>query len=216
MDAVILAAGRNDRLAGHVPAYMKPLLVVNGKTLVMHIISALGMCERIIVVASPDNVKQLVDVVSSERPDVRFVVQPQADGPAEALSLGLEVATSAYTLLACGDNVIPFDHWSKLLAEDRPKEYEVIVSTRYLPGREVRRFTYFFHDEVLEKEDPPVLDTTYQAWIGPVVFRTNDLRDIMRECKPESLSDILRKYEPDLRRFVVGNCSDIGIPEELP
>jgi dTDP-glucose pyrophosphorylase len=217
MDAIILAAGRNDRLSGVVPAYMKPLLVVNGKTLITHIVHALGLCQRVIVVASPDNVKQLVDVVSPEREDARFIVQPQASGPADALSLGLDLVKSDYTLLACGDNVIPSEHWVNLLQEARPNEWEAIISTRVLPGSDVRRFTYFNHDEVMEKEDPPIPSAPYRAWIGPLIFTTSTLRAMFDCLEPlESLSDVIRSIQPNKRIFVEGHCSDIGVPGELP
>lgn len=216
MDAVILAAGRNDRLRGAVPAYMKPLLVINGKTLVTQLVSAMGLCQRVVLVASPENIKPLVDVVSSERTDARFVVQPQADGPVQALSLGLDVVRSAYTLVVCGDNLVPVDHWTELLSRKRPEQGEALISTRHMIAEEVRRFTYFNHDEVLEKEDPPIMEKIYSAWIGPLVFETATLRHIMDEDEPTSLSDIIRNIRPENRTFVEGQCADIGIPGELP
>lgn len=211
-----MAAGRNDRLAGHVPAYMKPLLVVNGSTLVSHIIRNVGLAARVILVVSPDNVKPLVDIASSEREDARFVVQPQASGPVEAIRLGLDVVRSSYTMIVCGDNVVPLQHWAALLSHVRPENGHVIISTRRLMGSEVKRFTFFRNGVVFEKQDPPILEASYDAWIGPIIFRTEDLVNVMENTDPQSISDIIRTYEEEGWCFVPGECSDIGIPGELP
>ena len=69
MDLIILAAGRNERLHGTVPAFMKPLLLVDGQPLIVRLVrEALdaGVLEtydevgRVIVVAAPQNVGDLL------------------------------------------------------------------------------------------------------------------------------------------------------------
>lgn len=217
MDVVILAAGRNDRLKGVVPSYMKPLIVVNGRTLITSIIDATHSCERVVVVASPENVKPLVDVVTPIRPDTRFVVQPEATGPLHALELGLELVTGRDVTIVCADNVIPPNHWDALWHRVSLRDSEMLVSVRDLPGDEVERFTYFIGGNVYEKQPAPDTGSRYMAWIGPLVTKADTLRDKLEEGgNMRALSDLIAMYEGQERVYVEGYCADIGIPGELP
>lgn len=214
MDAIILAAGRNDRLGGHVPAYMKPLLVVNGHTLIGHQVNALALATRIIVVCSPDNVSQLIDVLGAFS-GVFFIIQPKPIGVIDALEIGMELVESDYTIITCADNIIPQEHWAEFIAHDRPTPGQILISSRDLPAHETQRFTYFVNQEVREKVPPPNFTDHYRCWIGPLSAMTEDLTGKL-EHGLKSLSQLIASYDPIGWKFIEGECSDVGVPGELP
>lgn len=82
---IILAAGHGSRMRSRIP---KPLHTAAGKELIRYPVDLLTNCgiQNIVVVASPSNLASLTAVVGDT---VQYVVQPTADGTADAVSWGL-------------------------------------------------------------------------------------------------------------------------------
>ena len=83
---VILAAGNGERMKSHIP---KPLHKVCGKELIRYpveLLAELGV-GRVVVVVSPANREAIRAVLGH---DVKYVVQPQANGTGDALRLAAE------------------------------------------------------------------------------------------------------------------------------
>ena len=95
-----MAGGSNERLKSVIPSFHKPLLVINGRPLVVDIVDKLlqatSSSDRVIVVCSPHNVNAIADVVSrvalTGADEIDFVVQPQPIGIVDATVRGLRAA----------------------------------------------------------------------------------------------------------------------------
>lgn len=222
MDAIILAAGRNDRLKGYVPAYLKPLILINGEPLIVTLAQELMLHTegKIVVVVAPQNAAQIVEVVETRlghHNRTRYVLQPQASGPAGALRLGVEVVNDgSAVMLVCADNVIPPDDFSECTSAYY-HSMGTAVCTRELPRAEAERFTRVYEDRVIEGPlSPGEREDTgpFKCWVGPLVFNTKRLLNAISDQPNTSLvSAYLNKAGP--LTPVDGNTSDIGVPEAL-
>lgn len=219
MDAVVLAAGRNDRLKGYVPAYMKPLILINGEPLILTLVQDLRdvLGGSVVVVVAPQNAEHIVDVMSArmDLKDVHFTIQPRATGPAGALSAGMRLVQDGGVMIVCADNVIP-----KQDIRNAANEYKVTqkttVVTRQIPAEEARRFTRVTNEGAVEGAAFQVGEkdlTYYQCWVGPVVFHAWDLRAALDEREATLISPLIDSCTP--LKLVAGNTTDIGVPEAL-
>ena len=217
MDIIILAAGRNDRLKSFVPAYMKPLIIVNGVSLIVSIIRDLmasGVAGNIYVVVSPQNVAYIIDVVEAafvhQSWRIRYVVQPSATGTMDAVRCAMPMIHSD-VMIVCADNIIPADTYKKV--EAGLVKHDVSLSVKLMPLKEAERFTYFDGEDVYEKLPPPehVTDPVF-VWIGPLAICMRFL--FTHAGDTERLSGLIALADTFHR--VVAECVDIGVPEELP
>lgn len=212
MDAVILAAGRNDRLKGFIPAYLKPLITVNGVSLIVDLVTkSLTVANRVIIVVAPQNTQPIVDVVHSAFGDrgIHYVVQPESQGPVDALDRAMGLVRDDRVMILCADNIIPLDTIIKCALA----ETSTVVSTREMDHKSAKRFTYFVGDRVYEKvpvpSDAPKL---VQVWVGPLVLNKSFINATIGDA--DNLSQLI-DFTTE-RSFVPGNVTDIGVPEELP
>ena len=92
---IILAAGHGSRMRSRVA---KPLHAAAGKELIRYPVDLLAECgiQSIVVVASPTNLASLAAVVGDT---VQYVVQPTAEGTADAVSWGLSALDYAPELV---------------------------------------------------------------------------------------------------------------------
>ncbi len=82
---IILAAGHGRRMRSRIP---KPLHTAAGKELIRYPVELLAECgiETIVVVVSPENHGAISEVLGDQ---VRYAIQPRAEGTAHAVSCGL-------------------------------------------------------------------------------------------------------------------------------
>ena len=122
MQAVILAAGKGSRLGIVTQNRSKAMLPVLGKPIVARVmdsLSANGIFEFILVV-NPDD-ERIVNYFSRESNlagKVRFIVQPQSSGSADALRWAREHIPGDFILSAC-DNIVSPSQVGKMLTEWR-------------------------------------------------------------------------------------------------
>lgn len=92
---IILAAGHGSRMRSRVT---KPLHTAAGKELIRYPVDLLAKCgiQNIVVVTSPSNLASLAAVVGDT---VQYVVQPTAEGTADAVSWGLSALDYAPDLV---------------------------------------------------------------------------------------------------------------------
>ena len=92
---IILAAGHGSRMRSRIT---KPLHTAAGKELIRYPVDLLAECgiQNIVVVASPSNLASLAAVVGDA---VQYVVQPAAEGTADAVSWGLSALDYAPELV---------------------------------------------------------------------------------------------------------------------
>ena len=210
MDTVILAAGRGSRLAGTVPAYMKPLITVNGESLLRTLVRhASRLSERVVVVASPENTGAIGDLVGD---DVTLVVQHTALGPGDALRRGLQATHSNDVLLLMGDNVVSY---KDIAAVAEASTYAMGIRVLDHTQDDPERFTRVTEDGTLIEGTPggQWQDGLYRCWIGPIRIP----RDALYEL-PDRLPDCeikISPYLPSGPKLIEVNVIDIGTPDAL-
>ncbi len=214
MDVIILAAGRNDRLKGFVPEYMKPLIMVNGSPIIVNIVRDLvdGIATDIIIVVSPHNAGFITAVVEAipQRYRVRYVVQPEAVGVMDAVRRAMPMVHED-VMIVCADNIIRSSVYEMI--EVGLVGTDVSLAVKSMPIAEAQRFTYFDEDDVYEKTSPPDhMKGNVFVWLGPLAIRKAFL--FTHADDTERLSGLIALA--DSVRRVEANCVDIGVPEELP
>lgn len=239
MDAVILAAGKGERLNGYAAPYHKPLVLVNGVPLIAqcveHAKSVLGANDRIVVVAAPANVGPICSILEARNlfldDRLRIVVQPIPTGPGAALVLGLEALSELdpeRVLVLMGDNSTPHADVEKIVAESEARRDDVIVGVRYVDTEEeAERFTRILLNHKAAEGTPiNVVDDRwqngYKVWCGPLVIPDPAMARI-ELVSPRAVSGQEFKIGRVLHKLSTNNCVidvtvdtlDIGIPEVL-
>lgn len=217
MDAIVLAAGRNDRLRGYVPAYMKPLILVNGEPIIKTLVQGLAtVTGRIIIVCAPQNATQIVDVLQGVAPlaEVLFALQPEATGPRGAVYIGAQMLSSRSVMVVCADNVIPLDDIARAAAQHRLNPELTTIVTRDVPYEGAHRFTRVYEHRIVEgpMEENEKGYTVIKCWVGPLVFGTETLKGALAATPNESKVSALID---DHFECISGNTTDIGVPEAL-
>lgn len=166
LNAVVLAGGKSERLAGIVPPYHKPFLVINGRALVVAAVEdALDAgAYRVVVVATGENalpVSQLVGHI----PQVRIILA--AGGPGRALRAGLEMCQTQRVLVLMSDNVHgPGD-------VGRVCDTQFGIGVRDMSHTDARRFTRRVGGRWVEGDaasEPGHAVGGVTVWCGPLVI----------------------------------------------
>lgn len=214
LDAVILAGGRSDRLRGLVPAYHKPFLVVNGRSLLLAAIrnAADQRAIRIIVVTAPQIAQPVADLVNTLSPRIRgqVVITLSGTGVGPALWDGASLCESGRLLVLMADNVISTEDVGAVC------RYEYGVGTRLIPTLDAYRYTRWVRGRWVEDNVSAANDDLTQVWCGPLVL---DRQHVLRHSDMNPGGKIgphLDAFAPsgELVRVPV-ECYDVGTPEEL-
>jgi choline kinase len=225
MDAVILAAGKNERLKGLVAPYHKPLLVVEGKPLVLRVMeSCKRFVDRIILVVAPENAHAMASLVGSWGMSHRLhiVVQPVPLGPGEALYRGLCVSDSIETLVVCGDNIVPAADMEKF---NYPQCSRIGVGVKITESdEEAQRFSRLDVNTWQFIEDRPggkTADGRYLCWLGPIRVPTRPTQNVLEQAIKMQVKRREIKIAENLNRLnwevvpIEVSCVDVGIPTVL-
>lgn len=223
MGAIILAAGRGERLNGLAAPFMKPTLLVNGQPIIVQQIqNALEVTQMITLVLAPENARAMLDLIHHALPKlewdyVQVVVQPFNGGVVDALKRGLMLYNRDVIVLM-GDNVVPpmtVRHmWDDFVGEGaRP---DLMVCTRRMPWDDAQRFTYKTSETWWEKEQPQgvVYDSKdgTEVWVGPLIIASSD-EFYAALGDGDSVGQVFNAFNQV--RTWEGQCSDIGVPEAL-
>ena len=231
MEAVILAAGRGQRMEGLAKPFFKPLLELNGIPLLAYAVeyaSASGATSCCVVV-SPHNKDEVSKVLSSYSQWIRIVVQEEPLGPGHATLLALKEVKSDTTMLLMSDNIMDQDTVVRM-ALDSAMTGDNAIGVRTVSMQQAHRFTRIrsngneSYDYV---EGPSVtLDDAWQGstevkvWCGPVIFNTNKALQVFSEASKSSESaNGELKIGPYLSQILSGRTMlvdveaiDVGIP----
>lgn len=230
-DGIILAAGKNTRLAGLVPSYYKPMVLVNGEPLIVTTTRALlQRCQNIAIVVSPENAAPIADLLNAsgllgEGSRINFVVQPFAAGPGDALDRGLCAVRNERVLVALGDNVTPINDYDVVLqALNSDAEPDTVISTSWIKDEErAARFTRIDDDGRAFEGVPGGYSATHQGfrcWVGPFSASASQLRRCLNdlrlatELKELKISPLFNML-PGRLVTVIGSSIDIGTSEAL-
>jgi len=189
MDAVILAAGRGQRMVGLAKPFYKPLLEINGLPLIAYAVeyaSAAGAA-HVTVVASYENFGDIRDALHRYSGWVTIDVQETPSGPGHATLVGMGRSRGGATMLLMSDNIMDQDAVVAMATNCRIHSMDAIgvrSVTREQASRFTRlRFNYgkpFTFVEGIEVTDRDLwIDDTVKVWCGPVIFDTEIAYDIL-------------------------------------
>lgn len=205
-----------------IPPFFKPLLLVNGSTLVASAVRALREVEgvdTVIVVTAPSNTEQIVHV--TEGMVDHYVVQPRPDGPGDALERAMALGASADTFLVLmGDNT--FGEHDVQNVYDEASDAAVGVRPISRPSSE--RFARITaHGEWVEGKytadelREPLGTSDDPVWLGPLKLKkkqwmSNELLVKVRTTTEVKIAPIFNGIKP-----IAVHCdaADIGTPEAL-
>lgn len=229
MDTVILAGGSNERLKSMIPSFHKPLLVINGRPIVVDLVDkalqSTSLKDRVIIVCSPHNVNAIADVTSrialTGADEIDYVVQPQPVGIVDAVVRGLHAATSTNVMIMCADNIIPAAMIKAL--HKRSDDDNPAIATATVVGPGAARFTRVIVDIPLgvavdfdENKGADLSEgAEYVCWVGPVVVPRERALDVLRHQRlGASLSRWFKVIAPEWG-IIHGDAKDVGVVDEL-
>jgi len=228
-DAIILAAGSNERLKGIVPSYYKPLILVDGEPLIKRIVRQVKHWRpgRIVVVASPYNIQAIVDVLEDGgSSDLQYVIQPTPTGPINAVYRGVLACSAPAVNIICGDNIISHDDFEglhrkfqKLMADQNDMLLETALAWGFtnLYEEAATRFTVYDEDTKAFIDKPPspelyAVERKVPAWIGPILIQgPTNLWDGSRK----TFAEVFNEIPPKNRTTFMSHAVDIGVPSAL-
>lgn len=232
MDCVILAAGKNTRLQGIIPAYHKPLLVVNGETLLVRLVrqaqDLMSKGNRLILVVSPFNCQAIMDLMraslsNEQRASIVYMCQDADATFADTLLTALSFSQkSEKVLLMCGDNYISDNDWSVFVNTCPAQGYPVatwISSSMEQTNRFAKVLPVSGHITSAPSEDSMRNDDgDFLCWLGPIVIQPALTQTrLKRQERRDVVADALTAGGPEKHFFPVElNVQDIGVPDALP
>lgn len=236
MDGVILAAGKGQRLNGHVMPFFKPLVEVNGKPLVLHAVeyAITAGARRIAIVAAPGNASA-IEAAVRRVPGVSIVIQPFPEGPGDALRVGLEQVGSTRAIVLMSDNVMDSDAVAAMATHAGTGSDA--IGYREVPLEDAHRFTrirrlpttkdgasmlgYVEGTPITQDDEWYPGSGTAVVWCGPIILHCSRALTVLNRAPRDEttgelkigphLGSILR--QPTLLSRVVS--FDIGVPDSL-
>ena len=210
-------------------------MLVNGKPLVMHAYhhAVLWGCERVTVVASPENVKHLVDLFKQPNSELHWVVQPKPSSIVDAIHRGIQTVQTNRVLILCADNTFEFDGKTPDI-QSYIKSKQSFFGSRSLPQSVAGRFTRWLGRKRLDTSthngpsDIPVHSggvvlfesgepmTKFDGcWIGPLLLDTEAV--MATSLNSVSIVDLINgaTCQGQILSPIPMLCSDMGVPEEL-
>jgi NDP-sugar pyrophosphorylase family protein len=210
IDTVILAGGRGTRLRGVTPTYFKPLLVVDGTAMIVHVIRRATSVTsgKIVIVLAPDNVAPITSLIRDSGlldDQLRFVVQPEPTGPGDAFLIAAEMCQTKHVLILAADNLFGENDLRNViqgLANDPAPN--LIVGGKKIADPEVaQRFTRITADGSFEGPIKNEIDESwgdsFYVWLGPLIVDRVKMSYILRSVNHAEGGE--RKIGPHLWRL---------------
>lgn len=231
MEAVILAAGKGQRMKGISKPFFKPLLEINGIPLIAYAVDyALEAgATHVVVVVSPKNEKAMLKVLARYSTRVSVAIQHKPLGPGDAALIGLRRVGGDTAMLLMSDNLMNTDKVKQLAAACSEHETSGI-GVRVVSLEQASRFTrvrnlgqgeYSYVEGVeLSNEDIwPGTDKVY-VWCGPLIFKTTAaLLTLQSASASQGDKDVELKIGPYLAKILGSyvtiadvDAMDVGIP----
>lgn len=224
INVVILAAGRGSRLAGVMPPFLKPLMTINGQSLLVTSARQAGDVlfdtdeMKLTVVTAPENTLPIVQLLNDAEIEGNIVVQRNADGPASALELALDPLTH-HTMVLMGDNTMEPSAISRVIT---PNDANIaVVGGRVVTdprNPSIESFTRFRTktEEWVEKVPVTSDDESSFVWLGPLYLPTEELHSLLKKNADHRDQNGERPIGPLLGQFtdvlrVNVSCTDIGV-----
>jgi choline kinase len=205
---LILAAGEGTRLASIAAPFHKPLMVVNGRSIVSAAVDELKKVDAydVTVVVAPQNASAVCHVTDG-RVD-NYVVQPKAISPVDAVDRAMRLySPHDEIILLMGDNIFG-EHDVPRVAHSAT---HAAVGGRVMPKLDAQRFTRQLEDGTWVEGEDDRGNAQMRVWLGPVMF-TAEQWEFARRHEGTSIGRMFN-YMQDSLTFVETTSSDLGLPE---
>jgi dTDP-glucose pyrophosphorylase len=176
MQAVVLAAGKGTRMQGLTEALPKPMLKVQGKPILEHILEGLLACgiRRFAVVTGwkAEAVEEYFGDGAHWGAEIRFARQAVADGTGKAAEPARPLVGDEPFLLTYGDILVPPRNYRRMLDRFAEADFSGLVTVK--AGEDVTKGAINFFDaafclsRILEKPSAAQLaQLRAEGWLRP-------------------------------------------------
>jgi NDP-sugar pyrophosphorylase family protein len=226
--AVLLAAGKGTRMRELTNDLPKPMLAVNGRPILQHIVEGLaaaGVTRFLIVVGyRADVVREFFGDGSAFGVSVEYVTQTVQDGTGRVVELARDFAGADAFVLSYGDILVSPENYLRLVALDAA---EALVSVKHNPGEIAKGGAVFVNErfELTDLREKPQPGEPTSPWYnaGLYTFRPSIFEFTARlEKSPRGeyeLTDAIRELAQSGRVVQVvelsGTWADVRDPEVL-
>ena len=226
--AVLLAAGKGTRMRELTSELPKPMLAVNGRPILQHIVEGLaaaGVTHFLIVVGyRADVVREFFGDGSAFGVRVEYVTQTVQDGTGRVVELARDFAGADAFVLSYGDILVSPENYLRLVA---PAGAEALVSVKHNPGEIAKGGAVFVNErfELTDLREKPQPGEPTSPWYnaGVYTFRPSIFEFTARlEKSPRGeyeLTDAIRALAQSGRLVQVvelsGSWADVRDPEVL-
>ena len=226
--AVLLAAGKGTRMRELTNELPKPMLAVNGRPILQHIVEGLaaaGVTHFLIVVGyRAEVVREFFGDGSAFGVHVEYVTQTVQDGTGRVVELAREFAGADAFVLSYGDILVSPENYVRLVA---PGSAEALVSVKHNPGEIAKGGAVFVNErfELTDLREKPQPGEPTSPWYnaGVYTFRPSIFEFTARlEKSPRGeyeLTDAIRTLAQSGRLVQVveltGTWADVRDPEVL-
>ena len=149
MKAVILAAGKGTRMGSLTEELPKPMLPVEGKPILEHIISGIaaqGVHKVCIIVGwKAEVIREHLDDGSALDLDITYTTQEIQDGTGKAPELARDFVGNDPFLLTYGDILVRPDTYAQMIARFGEADFSGLITVT--PGEDVRKGGINFFDD---------------------------------------------------------------------
>jgi dTDP-glucose pyrophosphorylase len=225
--AIVLAAGRGSRMGALTEAVPKPMLHIDGKPMLEHIVERLiaaGRAEILIVVGFRGEL--IREHFGGRFPGVRFAVQEVPEGTAAAVRLGRDFASGDPFLLTFGDIMCGASNYSGICDERERSGADAVIGVKRVDDPWQGAAVYADDSgAVLRIVEKPARGTSSTNWnsaglyaFAPAVFDEIERVKKSPRGEYEITSALEQMIEGGLtvRMFeMLGAWRDVGRPEDL-
>ncbi len=224
--AIVLAAGRGTRMGTLTEELPKPMLEVDGRPLLEHIIRRLqraGIAEILLVVGYR---RELIEAHFQSFPGLSFVPQEVVNGTAAAVSLGRSFAADEPFLLTFGDIITGAENYRGIGDTLLAHHASAVVGVKYVEdpwqGAAVYADSGGIVSKIIEK---PVPGTSTTHWnsaglyaFAPVVF--GEIDRVPKSPRGEyeitaAIAQLIERPQPVCMFDMRGAWRDVGRPDDL-
>jgi NDP-sugar pyrophosphorylase family protein len=224
--AVVLAAGRGKRMGELTRDLPKPMIPVNGKPLLEHILDRLSAAGyRQVLLVTGYRAESIERHFAGYPLAVEFIRQNEPNGTARAAILAREFAGSDPFLLTFGDILTESDDYVGLMAGMQAEEVEGVIGVKYVPDPYQGAAVYATHGRVTAIIEKPPQGSSETHWnsAGLYAFRESifeELAGVPLSPRGEyeltsAVSQMLIKGKTLSLYELRGGWRDVGRPGDL-